>query len=94
MSIRQLALPAAALLLGACATPATPPSSTACNADAVKTFVGQSATIDVVEAARDASGAKLVRVIKPGQAVTLDFRVERLNLYLDNAGAVERVNCG
>ncbi len=94
MSIRLLALPAVALLLSSCATPATPPSATACNAEAVQAFVGRAATGDTVDAARLAAGAELVRVIKPGQMVTLDYRSERLNLYLDAAGAVERVSCG
>lgn len=94
MPIRMLALPAVALILCSCATPGIPPSPSMCNVEAVKTFVGQSATADAVAAARRAAGAELVRVIKPGQAVTMDFRVERLNLYLNDAGAVERVSCG
>lgn len=95
MSIRMFAMPAITLMLSACMTPpATPPSASACNAGAVQSFVGRAATDDVVNAARSTAGAKLLRVIKPGQAVTMDFRAERLNLYLDNAGAIERVSCG
>ncbi len=95
MSIRMFAMPVIVLMLSGCATPpATPPSGTACSADAVKSFVGRAATEDVVNDARSAAGAELLRVIKPGQAVTMDYRVERLNLYLDEAGAIERVSCG
>ncbi|MEO5962384.1 MAG: I78 family peptidase inhibitor [Thermomonas sp.] len=94
MPTRLLGLSATALLISACVTPATPPSATACNAEAVQSFVGRTATGAVVDAARSAAGAELVRVIKPGQAVTMDFRGERLNLYLDDAGAVARASCG
>lgn len=34
------------------------------------------------------------RVILPGQAVTMDFRAERLNVLIDGNAAVERVYCG
>lgn len=94
MSIRLLSLSATVLLLSACVTPATPPSASACNADAVKPYVGHAATEIAIEDARKAAGAELVRVIKPGEPVTLDFRGERLNLYLDDAGAVARASCG
>lgn len=34
------------------------------------------------------------RVILPGQAVTMDFQAERLNVLIDGNAAVERVYCG
>ena len=80
--------------MSACATPATPPSASACNADAIQPYVGQVATRAVVDAARKAAGAKLVRALKPNDAATLDYHAERLNLYLNDAGAVVRASCG
>jgi hypothetical protein len=92
MPIRLLSLPMLALL-AACAT--TPePAAGGCNADAAHAFVGHAASTDAAEAARKAAGADLVRVIKPGQAVTMDFRGDRLNLYLDDAGLILRASCG
>ena len=34
------------------------------------------------------------RVIRPGDAVTLDYRVERLNVYLDESDRIETITCG
>jgi hypothetical protein len=35
-----------------------------------------------------------IRVIGPGQAVTMDFSPSRLNIDYDNAGKITRVWCG
>lgn len=35
-----------------------------------------------------------VRVIRPGQPVTMDFSAQRINFELDDAGAVFRITCG
>jgi len=66
-----------------------------CNADAAQSFVGQQAGDDVVAQAQAAAGAKgAVRVIKPGQAVTMDFRADRLNVEVDEQGVIVRISCG
>lgn len=96
MSTRLLALPALALLAACTTTPAPATLSIAqhCDADAVQPQLGKAAGEDAVETARKAAGAELVRVIKPGQPVTMDFRGERLNLYVDDAGLITRASCG
>ena len=94
MSIRLLGLSTAALLMSACATPASPPSAGACNADAIKAYVGQTATPAVVEAARKAAGAELVRALKPNDAATMDYRVERINILVDDNNKIVRATCG
>lgn len=65
-----------------------------CNADRVQPLVGREATPDLIERARYRSGARNVRVIKPGDAVTTDFRADRLNLELDEAGTIKAARCG
>jgi hypothetical protein len=35
-----------------------------------------------------------VRVIQPGMAVTMDFRSDRLNIWLNDLDRIERVTCG
>lgn len=35
-----------------------------------------------------------VRVIKPGQMVTMDYKPSRLNIDVDDAGTITRVWCG
>ncbi len=95
MSIRLLTLSAITLSLAACTTTlASPPLASDCDADAVNAYLGQQATPGTIESARKAAGAALVRPIRPGQAVTLDFRGERLNLHVDAQNAIVRAACG
>lgn len=90
------------LLLAACASQPATQSSTdaadaapaACNADAAQRYVGQPASEANVEAVRAATGSTLVRSLKPGQAATMDYRSERVNVLQDAAGNVERITCG
>ena len=94
MTIRLFGLSATALLLTACATPATPPPASACNADAIQSYVGQVATPAVVDAARKAAGAELVRALKPNDAATTDYRVERINILVDDSNKILSASCG
>lgn len=65
-----------------------------CDDKAAAAFVGQSISEDVAERARSAAGARGVRIIRPGMAVTMDYREGRLNLHLDDAGRITRASCG
>lgn len=65
-----------------------------CDAEAAQRFVGQRADEATVRAAVAASGATLARVIGPGMMVTMDFRGDRLNLRLDEAGRIVAITCG
>ena len=94
LSIRLLGLSATVLLLSACNTPATPASASACNANAIQPYVGQVATPSVIESARKAAGAELVRALKPNDAATMDYRVERINILVDDANKILRATCG
>jgi hypothetical protein len=35
-----------------------------------------------------------LRHIRPGDAVTEDYRIERMNIYATEAGVIEKVTCG
>lgn len=81
--------------LMACATYPTPmPGPVRCNAGAVQGFVGREARPGIVDRAKRRAGARNVRVIRPGQAVTMDFRSDRLNLEVDNRNTIRRAHCG
>ena len=92
-----------ALTLGACTATvsdqgqAVPAASTidplACSVSRAESFVGKPGDA-IAEDARIAAGAQTVRVIRPGQAVTMDYRADRLNLELDDSGILVRVRCG
>ena len=66
----------------------------ACNASRVQGLIGQLATQTLGTEAVRASGSRTLRWIAPGQAVTMDFRTDRLNLHLDGQNRVTRVDCG
>lgn len=72
----------------------TAPVGGTCNAQAAQQAVGKSSTAQVVEQARVASGARMARVLRPGQAVTLEHNAERLNLRVDAGGKVLAADCG
>lgn len=83
--------------------PATPassavlstPDNSRCNAQAAQKFVGQPASDAIVEAARAAATPTgTVRVIAPGQAVTMDYRMDRLNIDVDNSRMIVKLYCG
>ena len=97
------------LALGACATPAESgtlqpppteqppppvPAQASCNPEAAQPYVGQVATADVVEKARVAAGAEMVRTLKPGQVVTMEYRSGRLNLDVNGGNVVTGARCG
>ena len=65
-----------------------------CDAEAAQRFVGQKADEATVKAAVAASGAKSARVIKPDMMVTMDFRGDRVNIRVDDAGKIIAVTCG
>jgi hypothetical protein len=98
MSLRSLLLLPAVFALAACASqPAsdeTVASGGTCNAEPAQSHVGKAATEANIEAAFKASGAKTMRSIKPGQAVTMDYREDRVNVYQDASGNIERISCG
>lgn len=93
----RLALPLLSLPLAACAVMSAETEDrlgVQCNADRVQPLVGREATPNVVEHAKTRSGARTVRLIKPGTATTMDFRSDRLNLELDDVNTIKAARCG
>jgi len=69
-------------------------SAARCTTDALNGMVGQTASEAVVAKAVKDSGAKHARVLKPGMAMTMDFREDRLSLEVDEQNRIVRANCG
>ena len=65
-----------------------------CAARPAEVLVGERYRRGVPSRARKLSGARTVRVIYPGQAVTMDFREDRLNLRVDYRRRITAVRCG
>ena len=66
----------------------------ACHAEAVAWAVGQPADEAVMARVWRESGAGLIRPIAPGQAVTRDFRADRVNVHIDRDNRITAVSCG
>ncbi len=83
------------LFLAGCATPPTLapqppiPASDTCGAAPHASLVGQDAT-----ALERVLILRQVRVIRPGQAVTLEFLAERLNFHVGENGRITHITCG
>ena len=86
------------LPLAACApVPAAPPMAAPygiCRGDALPSFTGQQASQELGARMLAASGARVIRWVARGMAVTMDYSDQRLTVQLDGANRVERASCG
>ncbi|WP_294358794.1 I78 family peptidase inhibitor [uncultured Sphingomonas sp.] len=91
----------AALLIAAVTVTACAPknaevaasSAETCNAEAVQRFLGQPADTAQAESQR-LSGARTVRRYATGDMLTMDYRVDRLNIEIDAGGRIVKLTCG
>ncbi len=74
--------------------PAVGETGYVCNAARAQPLVGREATGEVGAEALRLSGARTLRWIPLGNAVTMDYREDRLNIELDGRNRVTRIRCG
>ncbi|QNI04067.1 hypothetical protein HXW73_14645 [Halomonas sp. SH5A2] len=67
---------------------------TACRLEDIQSAVGMSLDDTSSDALARQSGAEQVRVLRPGEAATLDHRPERLNIHLNDNDVIEELSCG
>lgn len=65
-----------------------------CGAERVQDRVGRQYSEELGESIRTESEAATMRVIRPGEAVTLDYRADRLNVRLDEDDRISEIGCG
>ena len=65
-----------------------------CKDDGLGSFVGRDATTETGAELLKQSGATALRWVPKGSMVTMDFREDRVTVYLDDNNKIERVNCG
>ena len=105
MILRPLGSAVLLLALAACAAPPVPadqppeerPTSTAqgvCDPSAVQAAVGKPATTDTIERVRVDSHSRVVRVLHPGQMVTMEFSAERVDIRVDGNNVILAITCG
>jgi outer membrane lipoprotein SlyB len=84
----------ATLALAGCAQMPAPQSVATCSADAASALIGQPFTDARAADAVTSIGARQFRRIAPGTIVTMDYRVDRLNIDTDDQGVITRLHCG
>jgi hypothetical protein len=65
-----------------------------CNAQPAQGLVGRASSQELGTEAMRLSGARTLRWIPEGSAVTMDYRSDRLNIELDRQNKVTRIRCG
>ena len=98
--IRSLPLAALAVALAGCAS--TPPPaaggptapSGVCNAEGARWAIGSAVNDDVVNRILRDTGSRDARVLRPGQMATMDFREDRVNVDVNDRGAITGIRCG
>jgi hypothetical protein len=96
------------VLLGACATAAAPGPTQSpadlpvhgqtpgqvCTTEGTGQFIGKTRSDETADAIKRTSHAKIVRWAPPGVAMTMDFRSDRVTVYLDDSNRITKIKCG
>lgn len=70
-----------------------PAGSDACGASKVASYVGMQPTDEVLAKIKSASGAQMLRVVGPNDAMTMDFREDRLTITTGEDGRIKTLRC-
>jgi hypothetical protein len=60
----------------------------------VQYAVGSTFTRELGEKIREQSGSTVVRVLHPGEVVTMEFRSDRVSITVDDKNVIAQVTCG
>jgi len=83
-----------------CVRPAPPApqapaiASTDCDASGVQSWIGRSWRVTLNNELQRASKSQVVRVMWPGEPVTLELNPARLNVLLDRQNTIQQLYCG
>ncbi len=73
--------------------PTDAPNPAQCGADRLASFIDMVPTEAVLARIREQTGNRPIRVINPGDAVTMDFRADRLNIEIAENGRIKKIAC-
>lgn len=99
MQIKFL-VPLAAVALAACGASGKAPAESAppppdqCRASTLGRYLNLLPTDDVKAGIAAQVGQRTIRYIAPGQPVTMDYRIDRLNVETGKDGRIKRLYCG
>jgi hypothetical protein len=94
--MRAIGMIATALLVAGCMDDGRPtpmPGPRMCDANAVQRYMGAGISPQLQSRLRARSHASSVRVVRPGQPMTMDFRRDRLTVDVDARGRITGMRC-
>jgi len=69
-------------------------NAAACDAQPVQSHLGQTYSESLANTLRSSANAEQVRVLKPGQVMTMEYLPTRLNVILESDGSISALRCG
>ncbi|KRA16968.1 MULTISPECIES: I78 family peptidase inhibitor [unclassified Lysobacter] len=96
----RLVLPTVLLLsMTACVSAPPPPGAAVppsgqCNAEGARWAIGRGIDDDTTNRILRDTGSRDARVLKPGMGATMDYRPDRINIDLNDRGAITGLRCG
>ncbi|QDH68782.1 I78 family peptidase inhibitor [Marilutibacter alkalisoli] len=83
------------LLATACTTTPLPPQTIGqCNAEPASWAIGRAPDQNLIDDVLRDTGSRDVRVLEPGMAATMDYRADRVNIDVNDRGAITGIRCG
>lgn len=65
-----------------------------CDASGVQSYLNRNWSDSLDSTLRSASGSRVLRVVRPGQVMTMEFNPYRLNAVLNPQGKIDSLHCG
>jgi hypothetical protein len=65
-----------------------------CDPTAAQSLIGQTASESTLDRARQLTGARSVRILRPHLPQAMNFNSGRLNVEVDSSGRIARFSCG
>lgn len=65
-----------------------------CNVENLQGVLGQDASAELIEQVQRQANAKVIRVLAPGDAATMDYNPQRLTIDIDESEVIIRLTCG
>jgi hypothetical protein len=89
-------------VLGACSTAQVPAETPvhgetpghSCTADGTEQFIGQTRSDAVGAQIKQVSHAAVLRWAPPGVMLTMDYRADRVTVWLDASNKITQIKCG
>lgn len=70
------------------------PSGKSCDGQPVQNLVGKTFSDSIAGDVKSGSSSDTVRVLKPGQVMTLEYNPSRVNIIVDGQGKISAIRCG